>query len=47
VVNAELIVRSALMGHENRGLRYSRDFPQTLPVSFPTVLTRWAKSERR
>ena len=23
---------------------YSRDFPQTLPVSFPTVLTRRAKS---
>ena len=47
VVNAELIVRSALMRHESRGLHYSRDFPQTLPVSFPTVLTRRAKSERR
>jgi L-aspartate oxidase len=40
---AELIVRSALMRHESRGLHYSRDYPQTLPVSFPTVLI----SERR
>ncbi|HSI56100.1 MAG TPA: L-aspartate oxidase [Ideonella sp.] len=47
VVCAELIVRSALMRHESRGLHFSRDFPQTLPVSFPTVLTRKARSERR
>jgi L-aspartate oxidase len=41
---AELIVKSALFRHESRGLHYSRDFPYTLPVSFPTVLTRRAKS---
>ena len=46
VVCAELIVRSALRRHESRGLHYSRDFPQALPVSFPTVLTRPAKSGR-
>ncbi len=44
VMCAELIVRSALRRHESRGLHYSRDFPNALPVSFPTVLTRPAKS---
>jgi L-aspartate oxidase len=40
---AELIVRSALMRHESRGLHFSRDFPDTLPVSFPTILVREAR----
>jgi L-aspartate oxidase len=44
---AELIVRSALLRHESRGLHFSRDFPQTLPVSFPTVLVRQARSGKK
>jgi L-aspartate oxidase len=41
---AELIVRSALSRHESRGLHFSRDYPRTLPVSFPTVLIRPSRS---
>jgi L-aspartate oxidase len=44
---AELIVRSALARQESRGLHYSRDFPQTLPVSFPTVLLRSQRPGKR
>jgi L-aspartate oxidase len=47
VVCAELIVLSALRRHESRGLHFSRDFPDPLPVSFPTVLTRSARSNGR
>jgi L-aspartate oxidase len=37
---AELVVRSALERHESRGLHFSRDYPNPLPRSFPTVLVR-------
>jgi L-aspartate oxidase len=36
---ADLIVMSALMRQESRGLHYSRDYPETLPVAKPTILT--------
>ncbi|SNX29389.1 L-aspartate oxidase [Polynucleobacter meluiroseus] len=35
---AELIVRSALMRKESRGLHYSRDYPDTRTVAQPTIL---------
>ena len=40
VQTAELIVRSAMMRHESRGLHYSRDFPDMLPEARHTVLVR-------
>ncbi|NDF03811.1 MAG: L-aspartate oxidase, partial [Betaproteobacteria bacterium] len=36
---AELIVRSALMRKESRGLHYSADYPESWAVSYPTILT--------
>jgi L-aspartate oxidase len=39
VQTAELIVRSALLRHESRGLHYSRDYPATLAEARNTVLT--------
>ena len=40
VTTAELIVRSALMRHESRGLHFSRDYPELLPEARNTVLVR-------
>ncbi|MDR1849267.1 MAG: L-aspartate oxidase [Zoogloeaceae bacterium] len=40
VVNAELIVRSALRRKESRGLHFSRDYPALLPKAKNTVLKR-------
>ncbi|CAH1385199.1 L-aspartate oxidase [Candidatus Nitrotoga sp. M5] len=39
VLTADLIVQSALSRHESRGLHYSKDYPDTLPLATPTVLT--------
>ena len=35
---AELIVRSALMRHESRGLHYNLDYPDTLPEGVDSIL---------
>jgi len=39
VLNAELIVQSALSRHESRGLHFSKDYPETLPNPQPTILS--------
>ncbi len=39
LVCASLIVQSALDRKESRGLHYSRDYPQSWPVSSPTILS--------
>jgi len=36
---AGLIVNSALLRKESRGLHFSRDYPDALPQALPTVLT--------
>ncbi|MDD5058592.1 MAG: L-aspartate oxidase [Sideroxydans sp.] len=38
VMTADLVVQSALLRHESRGLHFSKDYPQTLPVALPTIL---------
>ena len=38
VATADLIVRSAMLRHESRGLHFSRDYPKQLPVARDTVL---------
>ncbi len=38
VMTADLIVRSALLRHESRGLHYSRDYPEMLPVVGNTIV---------
>jgi L-aspartate oxidase len=38
VMTADLIVRSAMLRHESRGLHYSRDYPNTQPVTGNTIL---------
>lgn len=39
VLTADLIVKSALSRHESRGLHFSKDYPNTLPVASSTILT--------
>ncbi|HUW76583.1 MAG TPA: L-aspartate oxidase [Gallionella sp.] len=39
VLNAELIVQSALLRHESRGLHFSKDYPVSLQNPQPTILT--------
>lgn len=40
VTTADLIVQSAMLRHESRGLHYSRDYPDTLPQAQSTILQR-------
>jgi len=39
VVNADLIVKSALLRHESRGLHFSKDYPDTQSNPEPTILS--------
>ncbi|MDD2685530.1 MAG: L-aspartate oxidase [Gallionella sp.] len=39
VLNAKLIVESALSRHESRGLHFSKDYTDMLAISAPTILT--------
>lgn len=39
VMNADLIVQSAMLRHESRGLHFSKDYPEMQPNPAPTILT--------
>jgi len=39
VLNADLIVQSAMLRHESRGLHYSKDYPDTRSNPEPTILS--------
>jgi L-aspartate oxidase len=43
---ASLIVNSALLRKESRGLHFSRDYPDTLPKAIPTVIARQRRSKK-
>jgi L-aspartate oxidase len=38
VLTADLIVKSAMLRHESRGLHFSRDYPEQMALATPTVL---------
>ncbi len=38
VLSADLIIQSAMLRHESRGLHFSKDYPETLPHAIPTIL---------
>jgi len=38
-LNADLIVQSAMLRHESRGLHYSKDYPDTRSNPEPTILS--------
>lgn len=40
VCTSDLIVRSAMLRHESRGLHYSQDYPEALPRATDTILSR-------
>lgn len=39
VLSADLIVQSALLRHESRGLHFSKDYPETLPKAISSTLS--------
>jgi L-aspartate oxidase len=47
VESASLIVKSALLRNESRGLHFSRDYPETLPKALPSVLVPMMREQTR